>query len=79
METVTIRLSYFKLSGKYYCGGELHVGEGSHMYDLADSIRERNVRGELPGLTSGRWEGFVHVDASAHPMGFPMLIQLPAV
>jgi hypothetical protein len=83
-EVSKFAITYFKPSGKYYesCLAEINAnrkdnGETNieadtfYMPGVCDQIREMNAAGQLPGLQSGRWEGFILVD---HPHGYPCLI-----
>lgn len=69
---------YFKPSGKLYIEGTFvcectPVGDHRqpYMYDAVDFLIESNKKGKLPALSSGRWDGFILVNAES---GFPILI-----
>ncbi len=71
----TIKLTYFKESGKYYAEGELEVTADVKMYELFNRVRHMRDRGNLPGLGEGCGKEFtVHIDADDHPLGYPALI-----
>jgi hypothetical protein len=66
----TIKLTYFKPSGKYYSGGEYET-ECKQMWDIADEIRAMS---QHPGL-AGQWTwGPIYVDSGEHPSAVPMLL-----
>jgi hypothetical protein len=77
----TIKITYFKPSGKYYTDAtekrEFRSLEGGSCYmnDVADWIRglRRQDRAgtPLPGLSSSGWDGFILIDSED---GFPVLI-----
>lgn len=69
-----IKLLYFKPSGKWGYEGELEFPDSGGMYHLNELIREMKHLKELPGLTSGSWDGPIYIDSSEHPSGFPQLI-----
>ena len=55
-----VHLTYFKGSGKYYCEGEY---ESEHQLDfyIYSQVRDFNILQKLPGLSTGRWEGYILV------------------
>jgi hypothetical protein len=69
-----IKLTYFKPSGKYAYDGQMNYSDTLHMFHLSDHIQDLNRTQALPGLGSGVWEGYIHVDAGEHPHGYPLLI-----
>lgn len=82
----TIEVQYFKTSGKFYTS-ESYVGRYQnvsedvtlrqcYMTEVCDDLRERNRQGKLPGLQSGKWDGFIYVDCEE---GFPCLIIMETV
>jgi hypothetical protein len=70
----TIKLTYFKPSGKYYTHGEYRTNK-ANMFEIADEVEHMNTHGALPGLTSG-CEGYfhIHIDAGDHPNAYPVLV-----
>lgn len=48
----TVKLQYFKESGKYYSSGE-YTTDKKHIYDVASEVRDLK---DHPGLTN-RWNG----------------------
>ncbi len=57
-----VRLTYFKGSGKYYCDG---VYKSTHTFDTSwliyAEVRTFQQSGILPGLSSGKWDGYILV------------------
>ncbi len=58
-----VNITYFKNSGKYYDDGEYEssfsFGESWKIYD---EVRAFQSSGILPGLSSGKWEGYILVN-----------------
>lgn len=71
----TIKLLYFKPSGKWAYEGELEWNDDLSMYFLHDHIDELRFNKKLPGLSSGSWDGIIFIDTSSHPMGYPMMLK----
>lgn len=69
-----VKLQYFKPSGKWGYEGEMFWDDDKSMHGLMDEIENLNLLRKLSGLASGRWEGFIYVDTTEHPMGYPLLI-----
>lgn len=76
---ITVNLTYFKPSGKFYAEGTFNldvkwVNPGlPYMYDVFDAVRNRAKEGTLPGLNPGTWEGPIHV-ACANGLGYPGIV-----
>jgi hypothetical protein len=83
-ETPKFAITYFKSTGKYYGSAlvELEVrrckvgetpteADSIYMAGACEKVRQMNANAQLPGLQSGRWEGFILVD---HPHGYPCLL-----
>lgn len=70
----TIKLLYFKPSGKWGYEGEINCPDDFSMYNLNEYVRQLKEEERLPGLSSGSWEGPIYIDSSEHPLGFPQLI-----
>lgn len=74
-------VEYYKPSGKLYSTEQLVTscqwveGGGApaipYMNDAVEAVKQLRVRGGLPGLQSGKWDGPIRVN---HPLGFPVLI-----
>lgn len=76
-----IDIIYFKPSGRYYTEGEFtcpctNCGTETHpscyMADAVEALKQMHIAGEMPGLQSGRWNGFLMIDCD---LGFPVLIK----
>lgn len=72
----TAKLTYFKASGKYAYSGEMEMADTTPPHTVPDMIQQLNFFEKLPGLSSGTWGGFVHVDMNDHPLAFPMLVRV---
>lgn len=81
-----ITITYFKPSGKLYTTAEVeeefsdiaNYSEGAtepvcYMYDVVDWVEALRDQAKLPGLQSGKWEGFILVDCPEY--GYPHLIK----
>lgn len=75
-----IDIWYFKATGKLYVSESVtreftSVGPEGHptcyMNDVVDWVKDLRVRGELPGLQSGKWEHYILVNCED---GYPCLI-----
>ncbi len=69
----TIKLTYFRQSGKYYSDGA-YMTALPNMFQIFDEVMVKLQNRELPGLTPGHSPYYVHVDASEHPNGYPGLV-----
>ncbi len=75
MNTITVRLTYFKRNGKYYCHGEYEVPVGLSLLHIWDQVERRRESGNLPGLVHGAGREFiVLIEVPAHPNAHPKLI-----
>lgn len=77
--TFTIKITYFKDTGKLYTSAE-HTGEFDacdpdgccYMLGVKDWVKRLRCEGKLPGLQSGRWDdGYILIDCFE---GYPCLI-----
>jgi len=68
-----IKLTYFKRSGKYYTEGS-YYSEKEYMYQIFEEVAELKENLQLPGLSSGDWEGIIHIYSDTHPNAYPGLI-----
>lgn len=73
--TLTVRLTYFKQSGKYYSGGTFKTQETS-MLDIIEMVKEKVIEGKLPGLVEGAKEFIVLMEVPRHPHNFPTLLNV---
>ena len=72
--TQTVKLQYFKQSGKYYSDGEFEVDESKEMFHIFEIVRNLSERGRLPGLIEGHSSFHVLVRAPGHRNDYPALI-----
>ena len=65
---MTIKLQYFKSSGKCYTDGEFELPSHESIHECVRQVQARHSSGTLPGLASGRWFGpiLVTVDDLPH-------------
>ncbi len=68
----TIKLTYFKESGKYYTVGE-YYSELEWFFQIFDEVRDMKNKKRLPGLSSGNWDGDILVESDTHPNAYPGL------
>lgn len=69
----TIKVDWFKPSGKYYAQGE-YVTSHEHMLDVFNEFREMLNSGVRPGLVNSEHnEFFAILDCSHHPQGYPKM------
>lgn len=69
----TVRLMYFKSSGKYYAQGEYSTNmEG--MWAIFAEVKAMLSRGQRPGLVDGHSGYSVVVDCPEHPHNHPALM-----
>jgi hypothetical protein len=80
----TIKIRYFKPSGKWYTDAEFtsefrtidSMPDSPNMNDVAAyvrGVRDSGGQGSMPGLENhGGWDGFILVD---HPEAYPVLIK----
>ncbi len=72
----TVKLTYFKESGKYYSSAEFNVDESSytHFYQVFDLVENMQRNGDLPELTRGTAWPIILVTSDDHPNSYPGLI-----
>ena len=60
-----VLIRYFKESGKYYCDGYYETNiEYLHDWLVFAEVRRFNELENLPGLSSGRWDGYALVQTN---------------
>lgn len=70
MSTWSIKLTYFKKSGKYYSSGALEL-EAETYSDVVSLLKELHQHGKLTGLSSGGKDFHVVADiGDGHPTCF---------
>jgi hypothetical protein len=52
MDKLTVKLTYFKESGKYYATGEF-TSEGNFLFEIIKEVEKFHSAGKLPGLVEG--------------------------
>lgn len=68
-----IKLTYFKRSGKYYTDGSYYSGK-KYMFEIFEEVADMKENLLLPGLSSGDWDGIIHIYSDTHPNAYPGLI-----
>lgn len=74
-DQLTVQLTYFKASGKYYASGEYQT-DLKPMYEIFAEVRQLRDAGDLPGLCQGSREWNIHVDVPGHKDNYPAMILL---
>ena len=69
----TVKLTYFRRSGKYYTEGEYN-SEKRHMHEIFDEVQLKSEMGTLPGLMKGHSDFIVLIDVPEHPNNHPRLV-----
>lgn len=69
----TVKLTYFKSSGKYYSEG-CYVSRQLHLFEIFEELDAMLACGTRPGMVDGPNDYFVVVDVPAHPHNHPHLI-----
>ena len=71
----TVKLTYFKPTGKYYAEGKYEVPEGYEVFDVWAEVNALRADGKLPGLVEGYGKDFtILVEVPGHPQDHPRLI-----
>lgn len=71
----TVKIQYFKQSGKFYSEGE-YLTDKLQMYEIFLEVRGMLHNGRRPGLVNGNDEFIAYVLVADHPHSTPMLIML---
>ena len=66
----TVKLSYFKESGKYYAEGSFRIDETELFHEIINRVRDLHEKGRLPGLAPGAVEYGVLIQMEAAPPHF---------
>lgn len=69
----TVKLTYFKLRGKFYSEGEYESQE-SELFEIVSEVRRMLQEGRLPGLQDGCSDFSVLVDVPDHPNNYYSLV-----
>jgi len=70
MKTYTIKVTYFKPSGKFYAEGEYETFL-DHMFEVFEEFEEMLKKGVRPGLVNGHSNFTAVLDCDNHPFGYP--------
>jgi len=70
---LTVKLTYFKTSGKYYSEGEF-LTDHKPLFEIWDEINVLFSNFERPGLINGRQEFVTLVEVPGHEHDHPRLI-----
>ena len=77
LKTYTVKLTYFKRTGKYYTTGE-YESPDKELFEIWDDVRVMLENGKRPGLKDGFGDDFiVHIEVPGHPSDHPKLIIPP--
>jgi len=68
-----VKLTYFKLSGKYYSEAS-YVSGKDYLFEIWDEVKQRRLAGSLWGLTTGHSPFHILVNVPGHPHEHPHLI-----
>jgi len=68
---ITVTLTYFKASGKYYSQAEIYAATIDRPWEIYEHVRKLLKAGNLPGLIAGHSNFTVHVHI---PGGVPAVI-----
>lgn len=72
--TQTVKLTYFKDSGKYYSEGTFEVDQEKAMFHIFEIVKNLQRRKRLPDLVDGAAFNYIYVEAPGHPNNYPALI-----
>jgi hypothetical protein len=70
----TVKITYFKKSGKYYTDGE-YTTQMLQMYEIWEELQQMFDNGKRPGLVDGVLEFYAVVEVPNHPHNHPHLIR----
>lgn len=74
-EELTVKLVYFKRSGKFYDQSEFRVYASWSLYEIWNLVRKLREEGRLPGLVDGAGREFmILVNVPGHRHEHPHLI-----
>jgi len=71
----TVKLTYFRASGKYYSDNEFEVNEDLNLHEIWDKVEEMIRDKDMPGMSDGYYPAFTLVDVPGHPHEHPTLIK----
>lgn len=65
---MTTFIEYYKPSGKFYDRTTFEFGPSiKYLYQVTDAVRALAAQGKLPGLESGRWDGYIVIEFNELP------------
>lgn len=74
-EELTVQLTYFKKSGKFYDAAEFRAYASWPLYEIWNLVRKLREEGRLPGLVDGAGREFmILVNVPGHRHEHPYLI-----
>ena len=75
MESITIKLTYFKPNGKFYDKGEFLASAHTPLFQIWENVRDMRSLGKLPGLIDGAGREYnIFVEAPGHPHDHPHIV-----
>ncbi len=76
MKILTVKLQYFKPSGKWYESGEFEVPDTMELYQIWEFVRLKALNGNLPGLANSvtPYEYMITVDVPGHKNEHPHIM-----
>ena len=75
-KTYTVKLTYFKRTGKYYTSGEFESPEKT-LSEIWEDIKKMTSEGNWPGLVDGQHDFIIHIEVPGHPHDHPKLMIPP--
>ena len=72
---ITIKLTYFRKTGKYYCDGSFQVSVNNTIHGIWNQVLNMRNSGELPGLVHGAGREFnILIQCPEHPHDHPYFL-----
>lgn len=72
--TLTVNLTYFKSSGKYYDQGSYEVDASVYLHQIWDQVKKLRDTGRLPGLHDGASNYNILINVPGHPAEHPYFL-----
>ena len=73
IKKLTVKLTYFRDTGKYYTHGEYET-EHKPLHQIWDEVRDMADEQRLPGLRPGHSDFIISVDVPGHEHEHPRLV-----
>jgi hypothetical protein len=70
--TFTVKLTYFKTSGKFYSNAKYKTTKW-HLHEIFEEVAELKLAAKLPGLVEGHSDFIVLCRVPKHPHNHPAL------